>query len=481
MTNFPKQGTSKNELLAEMENLRQNDVKWQQGKVFSLVFNGGEEVNEVIKTAYNLFFSENGLNPTAFPSLRRFETEVIAMALDLLQAGPDAVGNMTTGGTESILMVVKTARDWARANRPEIKTPEVLLPLSGHPAFDKAGEYFDVKIVHAPLQDNFLADVDELRAAITPNTIMLVGSAPAYPQGVVDPIPQMAALAQEHDLLFHVDACVGGFMLPFVKHLGYSLPDFDFSVPGVTSISADLHKYGYAAKPASVILYRDNALRRYQLFACTEWPGGIYASPTMTGTRPGGAIAAAWAVMNHLGWEGYLEITEVVMQTAKTLQAGVATIPGLHVLGEPAMSVFAIGSQRLNIFEVGDEMTVRGWHLDRQQFPPSLHMTVNFGHAGVAEQFLVDLAQAARLAGRPTARHLGNSLVQKIITFVTRILPEAWVSRLVDWLRPLIAAGEPSPDERSAAMYGMMGTLPPGDLHTVVLDLVEGFTRSQEK
>jgi len=340
-------------VLATMRQIREHDAKWQEGKVWSLVFHAGDKVTELLKEAYTTFFSENGLNPMAFPSLKKFEAEVVTMTASLLGGDDETAGNMTSGGTESILMAVKTARDWARARNPANIAPEMILPTTAHPAFEKAAHYFSVKPVHIPVRSDFRADVAAARDAITPNTILLVGSAPSYPHGIIDPIAELAQIAQENDILFHVDACVGGFMLPFVRKLGYPVPDFDFHVPGVTSISVDLHKYAYAAKGASVILYKDRALRRHQFFVYSDWPGGIYPSPTMAGTRPGGAIAAAWAIMNHLGEEGYLEIADAVMKTATKLKDGINAIEGVQVLGEPMMSILAIGSDRLNVYEGG--------------------------------------------------------------------------------------------------------------------------------
>jgi len=295
---FPKAGRSREDVLDTMRAARDHDIKWQRGRAFGLVYHISEEIDELLKEAFTMFFSENGLNPTAFPSLRKFESEVVAMTASLLGGDSNVCGNMTTGGTESLLMAVKTARDWARDHHPEISEPEIVLPDTAHPAFDKAGSYFDVRIVHVPVLEDFRADVAAMQQAINPNTIMLVGSAPSYPHGVVDPIGELAAIAQERGLLFHTDSCVGGFMLPFIRKLGYEVPPFDFSVPGVTSMSADLHKFGYAAKPASVVLYRTPELRRKQMFVAINWPGGIYPSPTMTGSRAGGPIAAAWALMN---------------------------------------------------------------------------------------------------------------------------------------------------------------------------------------
>jgi glutamate/tyrosine decarboxylase-like PLP-dependent enzyme len=475
-TSFPTHGIPQPELLAAMQTARQHDIPWQQGKAFSLVFLAGEDVAAVAKDAYSLYFSENGLNPSAFPSLRRFETEVIGMAAGLLGGDENTVGNMTSGGTESILMAVKTARDWARANRPHIRRPEIVLPRSAHPAFDKAADYFGLKIVHTPTRPDSRANVTAMRQAIGPETVLLVGSAPSYPHGVVDPVAEIAALAQEHGCLCHVDACVGGFLLPFARRLGYPIPAFDFSVPGVTSLSADLHKYGYAAKGASLILYRAAELRRHQLTAYTNWPGGIYASPTMLGTRPGGAIAAAWAVIHYLGEDGYLRLTKTTMETAARLRAGIDAIPGLHVLSDPDMSVMAIASGTLNVYELADEMTARGWHLDRQQFPPSLHLTVHPGHAPVVDAFLADLAASAGQAGRFSLRRGSWSLLQRLLAFFLRLLPDRWVSHLTARAGRLLGGG--GLPGRSAPMYGMMGELPNrGDLRELVLDLVDGFTR----
>jgi glutamate/tyrosine decarboxylase-like PLP-dependent enzyme len=353
----------------------------------------------------------------------------------------------------------------------------MVLPATAHPAFDKAGHYFGVKPVRIPVLSDFRADVEAVRAAITPNTILLVGSAPSYPQGVVDPIGDLARIAQERGLLCHVDACVGGFMLPFVRKLGYPVPDFDFSVAGVTSISVDLHKYAYAAKGASVILCRNRALRRHQFFVSTDWSGGIYASPTMTGTRPGGAIAAAWAVMNHLGEEGYLAIADTVMKTVTRLRQGIEAIEGVCVLGDPAMSVLAIGSDRLNVYEIGDELTLRGWHMDRQQHPPSLHLTVTHAHAQVADLFLQDLAEAVAQARRFSLAKMSNAAKVGLVRAAAKLLPAPWMSALASRSSSVTGLEGADIPTRSAAMYGMMASLPnKGDLDELVLGVLDSLT-----
>ena len=477
MLTIPAKGRSKEGVLEAMRAARDHDIKWEQGRVFGLVYHISDEIDNLLKEAFTMFFAENGLNPTAFPSLRKFETEVVAMTAALLGGDPNVRGNITTGGTESLLMAVKTARDWARVHRPEIHAPEMVLPLSAHPAFDKAAEYFGVRAVHVPVRADFRADVEAMRAAITPDTILMAGSAPSYPHGVIDPIRELAAIAQERGLLFHTDSCVGGFMLPFVRRLGYPVPDFDFSVPGVTSMSADLHKFGYAAKPASVILYRTPELRRCQMFVYIDWPGGIYPSPTMTGSRAGGPVAAAWALMNYLGEEGYLHITDTVMKTAKYLQEGIKAIPGLTVLGDPEMSVFAIASRKMDVNEIADELELRGWHLDRQHFPACLHMTVNYMHAAVADEFLSDLAAAAGVVRKPSLRKTASKFLIASANFLTRILPEKWVSALMGKVSSLLGGGGGLPS-RLAPIYGLIGTLPNrGDLKELVLDLLDSLTR----
>src|SRR5512133_2287248 len=456
---FPSTGKSKDEVLAIMRAARDHDVQSQKGRAFSLVYHAGKDVDELLKEASLLFFSENGLNPTAFPSLRKFEKEVVAMAASLLNGDENTAGTVTSGGTESLLMAVKTARDWARKNRPEIKQPEMILPIMAHPAFEKAAEYFGVQAVRIPVRADYRADVDAARKAVAANAILIIGCAPSFPHGVVDPFRELAAIAQEHRILFHTDACVGGFMLPFVRKLGYRVPDFDFCVPGVTSISADLHKYAYAAKGASVILYKTPELRRHQMFVSTDWPGGIYPSPAMGGTRPGAPIAAAWAVLNYLGESGYLEMTDLVMKAARRLQEGVNATPGLRVISNPEMSVFAIGSDELDVYALADELTARNWHLDRQQFPPTLHMTVQFGHISVVDEFLRDLREAADTVRKPNIEKITNQWLIRIANFLVRILPDAWVTALMEKASSLLGRGGGLPS-KMAPMYGLMGSLP---------------------
>ena len=394
---LPEESIPTEDLLNEMEVIRKDDINWRDGKVWSLVYHASDEHTETIKKAYTMFFSKNALSPIAFPSLKKFETEVISMAVDLFNGDKRCCGSMTSGGTESILMAIKTYRDWAEEKFPDINKPEMILPSSAHPAFDKGADYFKVKSVRVPVDsETHRADVKAMEKALTDNTIMMVGSACDFPRGIVDPISELAAIAKNHNIGMHVDACLGGFMLPFAKKLGYKIPEFDFSVPGVTSISADVHKYGYGAKGASTILYRRERVWKHQFSVYTEWSGGIYISPSLRGTRPGGAIAAAWAALRHLGMNGYLNLAKIVMDASKKLIKGINQISELYIIGKPVMSVFSFTSDKLDIYQLGDLMDKKGWHLDRIQFPNALHMMVNPHHAEIVDTFLKDLQETVK-------------------------------------------------------------------------------------
>jgi len=399
-----KQGTPLAALLARMRERKEADADWRGGRTFSLVYPAGEDVDAVLREASLLYLHENALNPFRFPSLRQMEDEVVSMTAHLLHGGDAAGGAMTSGGTESILMAVKTARERARAERG-IERGKLLAPRSAHPAFAKAALYLGLELVQIPLAADLRADAAAAERLLSDDTVLVVGSAPCYPFGVVDPIAELAGLAAARGISFHTDACLGGFLLPFYERLGAFVPPFDFRVPGVTTISADVHKYGYCIKGASVIAHREReSLNRYQLFLYQDWPGGTYGSFALAGARPGAPIAAAWAVMNHLGEEGYLRLARELHETAGRLRAGIEAIPGLFVLGDPAMSVLAFGSDALDIFAVGDAMDDRGWHLDRQRGPDALHLMLSPIHARVADAFLADLRGAAAQVGPSRGR-----------------------------------------------------------------------------
>lgn len=393
---MPERGSDWQSLQERMLEMGRGDADWRQGRTAVYVFHPGDDVLQVAKDAYAMYQSENGLGPLAFPSLKRMEDEVISMGLGLLNGPTGACGNMTSGGTESILMGVKTCRDQAAARGQDVRDAEILVPWSAHLAFDKAARYLGLKIVRAPLSKDWRADVDAMAAAVTDRTIMIVGSAPCFPYGLIDPIDRLSDLALERDLWLHVDACVGGYFAPFARMNGLPVEPFDFSLPGVASISADLHKYGYAAKGASTIFHRNEEQRAFQIFECDDWPAGHMTTPTAAGTRPGGAIAGAWAVMNYLGVQGYREKARLVTDTREKLMAGIDAMDGLCTVGDPVLGLFCFGSETedLNPFAVYGRMLSRGWFSGLVTEPPAIHLMLSPSHAETADQYLSDLEES---------------------------------------------------------------------------------------
>jgi glutamate/tyrosine decarboxylase-like PLP-dependent enzyme len=373
--------------------MRADDVDWRSGRAFSLAYQAGDDVLALQAEALVAFMDDNGLNPEAFPSSRRIQSEIVAMVAGLVHGGDEAAGFLTTGGTESLLMAVKAARERGRAERG-IAEPEMVLPTTAHAAFEKGAHYFGIKSVRVPVAGDYRADVDAMADALTDRTVLVVGSAPQYPQGVVDPIEEIAALGAERGISCHVDACMGGITLPMLERLGQPIPPWDFRVEGVTSISVDLHKFGYTAKGASVILHRTRQLRSYQTFFTDNWLGGAYGSSAVLGTKSVGPWAAAWAVMQHLGESGYLRLTREARDATVRLVDAIRATAGLVVRGDPEVTLVSFGSEddALDIYAVADALWRRGWYLDRQGPPPSLHATVNAVHASVMDAFLADLA-----------------------------------------------------------------------------------------
>jgi sphinganine-1-phosphate aldolase len=420
MKEIPKTGRSKDKVLTALRAMKKDDADYRTARMFGLVYNAGEDVEEMAREAYATYMFENALSPFAFPSLLRMETEFISMVSSLFGGDGETVGSMTSGGTESILMAVKAAREWAKVNRPEVRNPEMVAPVTVHPAWNKAADYLGLKMIMTPVGPDFRADVQAMREAITPNTIVVGGTAVTYPHGMVDPIEKIGVLALERNLWFHVDGCLGGYVLPFLEKSGYPLPGYDFRVPGVKSISVDIHKYGYISKGASTVLYRHKDLRQFQFYIYTDWPGGVYATPALSGARPGGAIASAWAILHYLGEEGFLRLSRIARETTLRLMEGIQKISGLFILGDPPATVLAFGSKELNIYRVGAEMKERKWHMDAQHMPASLHMTISPAHEKIVKSFLKDL--------------------QEVVEKVSENKEET-------------ASGE-------AALYGMMGTMP---------------------
>ena len=397
---IPDAGISGDALLEELRKLKQDDVKWREGRTFSLVYHLNDDHQKLVADAYREFLSENYLNPFAFKSVQGLERKVVSMSADLLNGDDNVVGTFTSGGTESILLSMYAYREWARSHKKQVKNPEVVVPSSIHPAFDKAAHLFGLTLNRVAVGGDQRADMTAMEKAITKNTILICGSAPSYPYGIMDPIPQLGELALKHNLPLHVDGCIGGFMLPWVEALGYPVPEWDFRVAGVTSISADLHKFGYAAKGASVLLYRSEEVLQHQIFIQTEWIGGVYASATILGSRTAGPIAAAWTAMCSLGKEGYMRVTDEIMTAVKYLRESISTIPGLEIVGEPVMNIIGYQSttRDVDVYVVADQLEQRGWVVDRQQFPPTIHMTVMSYNKPVLEQYIDDLRNAVDFA-----------------------------------------------------------------------------------
>jgi glutamate/tyrosine decarboxylase-like PLP-dependent enzyme len=396
---LPETGRDGEEVLAEMADLREQDADWKSGRTWSLVYHVDEAHKQFKDEAQSLYSTQNALSPSAFPSLRKFENEVVGMLADWLGGDGDTVGNVTSGGTESILLAVKTARDWAREEKG-IDRPHVVLPETAHPAFSKGTHYFGLEETRVPCGDDWRADPDAVEAALTDDTALVVASAPSYPHGVIDPVEEIAAVADEHGVMCHVDGCIGGIMLASLRDLGREYPPFDMSVEGVTSLSVDPHKYGYTAKGASTLLWADKSYRRHQYFAFDGWPGGVYAGPTMAGTRPGGPIAAAWGVMQHVGHDGYLELAETTIETTEELMDRAGEIDGLEVVSDPDMTIFALESTdpELDVYQVHGEMTERDWGLGRQQRPESIHVSVMYHHRDCVDEFVADLEESVAAA-----------------------------------------------------------------------------------
>lgn len=477
---LPKKGKSQNDILNELTQMKKNDIKWEEGKNFCLVYSLGQEIGEFIKKAHNTFISENALNPTAFPSLCQMENEIISMSSGLLGGNEKTAGSLTSGGTESILLAIKTAREWAKEYKSSIKKPEMIVPETAHPAFNKASHYFGVKIVTCKVDPKtYKADLKDLKKKINKNTILMVGSAPQYVHGVIDPIEEMGKLALEYSTLLHVDSCIGGFLLPFFKMLGIVTPSFDFSVPGVTSISADLHKYAYTAKGASVILYKNQELRKFQYFATTDWAGGIYVSPSISGTRPGGPIAAAWAMLNHLGENGYMEIAQKTYEARRKIEEGISRIQGLEVMAKPEAGIICLGSPMFNIFAIGDKLSERGWYFDRQHHPDSIHLTITHAHHKVSEKFLEDLSWATNKTQNITTS-IGN-LKTTLTKGIVKILPKKLVTKMATKEGSKVTSSSSS-NKDTAAIYGLMGTLSKkGSLDEMAIELMDQMFTPKKK
>jgi len=407
---LPSEGRDRDEILAEMRGLAElEQPKWRDGFVSGAVYHGGQEHIDFLNEVYSVNSQANPLHPELWPSAVKYESEVVAMTASMLGGGDGGVesvcGTVSSGGTESILLAMRAYRDWARDQR-RITEPEILAPLSAHAAFEKAAQYFGMQLVPIPLADDWRADVEAAANLVTSKTVVSVGSAPGFPHGIIDPVSELANLAHSRGIGFHVDCCLGGFVLPFAEKLGYPVPPFDFRLPGVTSISVDTHKFGYAAKGASVILYRDRDLREYQYYRNAAWMGGLYYSPTFAGSRPGAISAETWAAMVAFGEQGYTVATKAILETAAVIRRAIDAVGDLYVIGDP-LWVIAFGSDTIDVYAVVDQMSHRGWSLNGLQKPAAAHLCVTLRHAqpGVAQRFIADLQDSVEeVRNNPGAR-----------------------------------------------------------------------------
>ena len=392
---IPAEGVAREDVLAMVDEMAlREDAIARAGRVSGSIYHGGEDHFAFLAEVFRRFAHVNVLQRDMYPSATKFEGEIVAMCAALLHGGEQACGVLTFGGSESLFNAVLVYRE-----RAGIEAPQVIAPVTAHVAIEKAAHYLGVEVVKAPVTDEFVVDVDAVRSLIGPRTVALFGSAGTYPHGLIDPIEELGALALEHDIGLHVDGCLGGLILPWGERLGVELPRWDFRVPGVTSISADTHKYGYAPKGTGVMLYADRELRHQQYFMASDWPGGLYASPGIAGSRSGGLIAATWAAMVTLGEAGYLEIAERIFRAGGEIRTAIEALPELRVFGDPTFCV-AFGSDELDIYHVNDGLKERGWRMNSLQLPPGLHFCVTLPNTepGVTEAFAADLGGAVEYA-----------------------------------------------------------------------------------
>lgn len=467
MSNLPSKGLELDILKKRVEDLKQKDVQWINGKSFALVYYPGKEISEKIEAIANLYMHDNALNPTATPSLTRMEVDVLEMCAKLFGGNERTRGNITSGGTESILLAVKTAREWGIKKR-KIQQGHVVVTESIHPAFFKAFKYFGLDYTITKNKENGEADPLKIKESIQSNTVLVAVSAPSYPYGILDPIEEVAEITKDRGVLLHVDACVGGFALPFMKEAGYNVPKWNFEVEGVTSISADMHKYGYSPKGISIIMYRNAELRKHQYYVYTDWIGGVYGSPNISGTRPGASIAAAWATLMGIGREGYVNLVKTSMDVRYKVQLGIENIPELEIIGNPIMSMLAFKSSVIDVFQLADELNALGWHFDKQQNPASLHLTFNSIHKGHEDDFLNDLKLCIEKVKKFSFEKVGNKLQVSLVKGLSKMLPNGAIAKFQK------GKASPTGSHKTAAMYGMMGALSgSGDLEEIVLDFLD--------
>ncbi|KAJ3216766.1 hypothetical protein HK099_005741 [Clydaea vesicula] len=418
-TSLPIKGLSEKEVKNELVKFKELEhVNWQKGRVSGAIYHGGEDLSKLLTEAYGMYAIANPLHPEIWPGVRQMEAEIVSMTLSMYNAPSTGCGSVTSGGTESILIAVKTYRDWAYSTKG-ITNPEIVIPVTAHAAFDKAAHYFKIKVHHIPIDPKTAkVNIKLLKRALNPNTIMIMGSSPNFPHGIVDDIPALAAIAKSHNIGMHVDACLGGFIVPFLEKAGFPLPHYvDFRVEGVTSISCDPHKYGFAPKGNSVVLYSNKELRNFQYHVLTDWPGGVYASPSIAGSRPGALIAGCWAAMMSHGEEGYVNSTKDIVKVTRKIADAVSEIPELELVGKPLVSVVAFRSNKnfsLKTYGLADLLSRKGiekqfltsykmknkkigWHLNILQFPEAIHIACTLPTIVGSDDLINDIKSSVEL------------------------------------------------------------------------------------
>lgn len=421
-------------------------TRWEDGRVSGAVYHGGKELCELQTDAFNRFGVANPIHPDVFPAVRKMEAEVVAMVLGIFNAPEGSAGVTTSGGSESIIMAVLSAREKAKKERG-VSRPEIILPETAHTAFRKAAEYFGITIRMVPCPaPGYRASLPHVASLINGNTVLLVGSAPNFPHGIIDDISGLSKLAIKHKLPLHVDCCLGSFLVPYLEKAGYETEMFDFRLPGVTSISVDTHKYGFAPKGNSVVLYRTTQLRKYQYFISPDWSGGVYASPNMAGSRPGALIAGCWASLMNTGESGYVDACHKIVGAAKNIANAIKerdSLKDLKVMGKPLVSVVAFKSDTLDIYDIADALSAKGWHLNALQDPPAIHVAVTLPIVAAQDDLIRDL--------------------------------EAVVADEKEKERRRILEGKGAKGAKkgdAAALYGVAGSLPD---KTIVRELAAGF------
>jgi len=472
---FPTNTDSTENIYNALKELKRDDIPWQEGKVMAYIYKTIPDAHKLADDAYNLYLTENGLDPTQFPSLLILEREVIAMVADLLNGGTEAVGNCTSGGTESVMLAVKTARDRARDLFPEITKPEIVIPETAHPCFHKAGHYLNVTVKTISVnRTTFKADLKGMEEAINDQTILLVGSAPSYTHGVIDDIEAIAALAQAKNILCHVDACVGGMFLPFAKMLDYPMPSFDFGIPGVTSISCDLHKFGYVPKGCSTITYKNKELRKYQFFSCSAWPGYTIINPTVLSSKTGGPMAAAWSLFKFLGTQGYMNAVKACMEGRDAVIKALKDIPELYLLGEPDISLlsFASNSEAVNVFELAEQMKEKGWFLQAQLksnvSDAGIHISISHFNAPHMNELMKDLKATVEelkaTTTNPTQAMLDPAMLQGMLA---NFSPE-----MLDGLEQILGKDDKGIPENFVMINNLLNTLEPAQRDMLLIAFV---------